>query len=394
VRAAVALASTLLASGQVDAAQRLLAGVDAADESVPVERRAALLSAQANAARMGNDPVRAQSLLHQAIGLLHAPEHVEARLQAQNLLAYTQHSLGDTAGAIATLEASLTEAEHAQLTVVLRTVLPNLTTLCTVDGQLDRAEAFLQRGMHALRYVDNPATMAALQGRLAELCLTRGDLGACIVAARECIRQYEANGGGTQDYAPWVMLAQIHWYAGAYACAGDIFATLPESPACAPGPAALAIVALKTRVARLPGARAADAARIAGELHALREAPDSAYPPGEADYWRAYALQAAGHHAESCALLETLADSELGLLQHPASLLALRQSGQRAQGLHDAALCREAREALASAPPLPALELASALGDRPRAAALVDALAASLADEPELADGLRRRWRA
>ena len=392
LRAVVALANAWLVLGQIGAAQRLLSKVDARDPDLAADRRAALLTAQANAARMGNDPARAQALLREATLLLQGPDQVEARLQAQNLLAHTQYALGDTAGAITTLEAVLAEAEHAQPTVVLRTVLPNLSTLCTVDGQLERAEAFLDRGMQALRYVDNPATLAALQGRLAELRLTRGDLGRCITAARESIRQYESNGGRTQDYAPWVMLAQIHWYAGAYRQAAEVFRRLPHSPACAPGPAAQAIAALKTRVARLPGASPAAAARIAGELRAMRDAPDSAFPPAEADYWCAYAMHIAGLHAQADALLQALPEAELGLLLHPASALALRLSCQRHLGVQDNGLRERARQVLAKAPPLAALELASALGDIRQVATLRDRLSRSLEAEPALARSLRRRW--
>lgn len=410
-RATVALANLWLASGQVEAAQRLLAAVNAGDAdgrraegepgpdgpwgdaTIGIEWRAALFSTQANAARMGNDARRAQSLLLEAIALLQASERLEARLQAQNLLAHTQHALGDTAGAIQTLEATLAEAERAQLTVVLRTVLPNLTTLCTADHQLERAEAFLQRGMHALRYVDDPATLAAMQGRLAELRLTRGDLGGCIRAARESIRHYEAHGGGSQDYAPWVMLAQIHWYAGDYAQAGRVFELLSASPAWVDGPAARAIARLKIQVARLPEATRDEAERVAQALWTLRDAPDSAYPAAEADYWRAYALATAGHHAEAESVLRDLPLAELGLLMHPASWLALRLSCHRALGMVDGALRAQAVGELAHAPLLAALELAHALGDERRVATHLNLLTASLGQADTLATGLRQRWR-
>jgi tetratricopeptide (TPR) repeat protein len=328
---------------------------------------------------------------------------LETRLQTQNLLAHVQHIAERTDDAIATLEQCLAEAERAQLTVVLRVVLPNLVTLCAATRQVERGRAFHERGIEALRFVDDLATQGTLQSRLGELCLAGGDLGAALRAAHASIAHYEINRGGSPDFAPWCMAALIHWFAGDHEGAAQVYRQLPDSSAWLPVPASHAIAALKIEAAALP--HGAD--RAAQALAALRVPPDAAYSQAEVDYWLAYALQAGGRHDEAAAVAAAIVPGELGLLMHRASLQALRLRIEVARGRVDAALIESTRAALADAPPLESLELGyalayacRALGDaggaqvaRAGVAKTLDRLAGSLEPEaPALAAGLRRRW--
>lgn len=408
-RAYAALATALLAAGQVDAARQALSGAPSHldDPAIEPTARAALLAARANAARLAQQPEQALPMFERALALLTAPADVDARLQTRNLLAHTQYMLGRADEAIATLEAVLAEAQQGHLTAVLRTVLPNLATLNTVHGRLPQARHYLERGMRELRSVDNPATHAALQLRLAELELTEGRLGAALAAARGSIARYEANGGGSQDYAPWVLCTLVMDFAGASLAAEQRMADLLRSPARAPGPGPEALVHLRTLVCRLTHATPAQAGQIADELLARRVAPDAAYPTTEADFWRAEALCRAGRAAEALALAQTLPETELGLLQHGAALWALRLRAARAAALLDDELPARAAAAWTGAPALPALDLATELmhahaarGETgasaawaARARSAADALARSLDGEPDLAADLLRRWR-
>jgi DNA-binding SARP family transcriptional activator len=403
-RAAAALAHLLLAAGQIGAAEQVLARIDA--DGIADDDRAMLLTASANAARLAGNAAGAQQLLSSAIELMRSPQRLEERLQARNLLAHTQQMRGDAAGARRTLEAALEEAERAQLTSALRTVLPNLVTLCAVEGQLDRAQAFLRRGMEALKFVDHPAVHAMLNSRLAEVLLRSGDLGGTLDAAECSMRHYETNRGGTQDYAPWIMAAQVHVFADDVQGALGLFDSLERSPARMPGPGTGALVQLKRLALRVRLAQGADAVALAQELERIRDAPDHAYRATEADYWRAQALLRAGAVEAAWALAGKLPAGELGLHLEEASLLALQLSCAAALGRVDAAQVDFAVEALAKAPPLPALELAHALLAAQRALGRhqaagpirgeigrrVDRLAATLSRQPELSQGLRRRW--
>lgn len=407
-RAVLALVSAMHGAGQLDAAARVLATIDIDDPAIDDVWRAGLITAAGNAARLGRDAPRALPLLQRAIELYRVAGRLEGRLHAQNMLAHVQFILGDAALATATLEATLEEALRAQLTVVLLNVLPNLSALCAATQQLDRAEAFLERGGQALRGIDHAATQAMLATHLAELRLARGDLGGVIHAAREAVRLYEINGGGSQNYAPWMALAVVQNVCGDYAGAEQVFEALAESPARASGPGVGALVRLKLLVQRLHVATPADALMLASEFEALREPPDAAYARAEADYWRAQALARAGRAGEARALIDALRidGHEIGLYLNADAVLALRLSCTAAEGSIPAALIEDARRALERASPLAALALASALWiacrtpeapvgaeeARRSLATKVDGLVASLGAFPELAQGLRRRW--
>jgi DNA-binding SARP family transcriptional activator len=407
MRAVSALATALLAAGRLEAAQEVLARGPADDEQLDPALRAGLLSAHANAARLARQPSRALPLLQRALALLQGSAHTEMRLQALNLLAHTQFMGGHAAEAIATLEGALAEAEQARLMPALRTVLPNLVTLHIQHGDLPRARRYLERGMRALRSVDNPATHAALHSRLAELEIHAGRLGAALRAARESIARYERNGGGSQDYAPWLLSGVVFDGAGVGDRTEALFASLLSSPARAPGPGPEALARLKTLAARVPHATPPQALAIADELLALREAPDSTYPASEADFWRARALHRAGRSAQALALAERLDDADLGVAQHGASLWALRLNAMAAAGPVAEVSLAGAETCWAQAPPLAALELAHALVAAHAANGKVAAaqhwaavtrqaaerLAASLEGEPELAAALLQRWR-
>ena len=407
LRSHLALAHARFASGRLDAADFALADAtalaEAEGDALTPPLRALLLRGLANAARLRQDPARAEPLLREAAQLLDGDAHLETRLQTLNLLAHVQHMGGRGEDAIATLEGCLADAERAGLTVVLRSVLPNLVTLCADAGQAERGRAFLERGVAALRFVDDDATRGAMQSRLGELSLTAGDIGAAWRAAGESIGHYEANGGGAPDYAPWCMRWSILLAAGADRAAEAIYRDLPQSPAWTETPASRAIRALKIEVTRIAG----DPAGAVERLLALREPPDAAYAASEADHWRATALLAAGRAGEAHAVAATVQPRDLGLLLHPASLAALRLRIAVARGevLPEAFDAAEAM--LAEAHPLPALELRAAIADahlsvgdvaaadaaRHACAQRAEALAATLAAvDPHLASGLAGRW--
>ena len=257
--------------------------------------------------------------------------------------------------------------------------------------------------MAALRLVDDDATRGTLQSRLAELSLTVGELGAVWRASGESIGHYEANGGGSADYAPWCMRWAILVAAGEDDAAEVIYRDLPQSPAWSETPASRAIRALKMEVAQIRR----DPAGAAERLLALREPPDAAYAASEADHWRATALAAAHRAREAGVVAAAMQPRDLGLFLHPASLAALR--------LRIAVACCEvqpesiaaAEAMLAEAHPLPALELLAALAEARRSAGdaaaadaarlecsrRAEALAATLAAiEPCVAAALAARW--
>ena len=272
LRSHLALAHARFANGRLGDADGALADAaalaEAEGDALAPPLRALLLRGLANAARLRQDPARAEPLLREAARLLDGDAHLETRLQTLNLLAHVQHMGGRGDAAIAILEGCLADAERAGLTVVLRAVLPNLVTLCADAGQAERGRAFLERGVAALRLVDDDATRAVLQSRLAELSLTAGDLGAVWRASGESIGHYEANGGGSADYAPWCMRWAILVAAGEDDAAEAIYRELPQSPAWSETPASRAIRALKMEVAHLGRDPSGAAERLLGVARA------------------------------------------------------------------------------------------------------------------------------
>ena len=150
LRSHLALVHARFANGRLGDADAALADAaalaEAEGDALAPPLRALLLRGLANAARLRQDPARAEPLLREAARLLEGDAHLETRLQTLNLLAHVQHMGGRGDAAIATLEGCLAEAERAGLTVVLRSVLPNLVTLCADAAQAERGRAFLERG--------------------------------------------------------------------------------------------------------------------------------------------------------------------------------------------------------------------------------------------------------
>jgi len=392
------LAFALGEAGRLEEAEQTLQAALDDGAALSDEQRAMLLRSLANVVRMSKENARAERLLHEAIALLTAPEQREARVHACNLLAFTQHVQGRPADAIATLEAALADADRLNFVNLQKTMLLNLVKLCMADGQLDRAQAHLEHGMVVLQHVDDLATQALLQSRRAELALLRGDLGQTIAAARRSIELYEANGGGSEDFWPWYLLARVYWHCDDRPAAVALYAGLAQSPARSA--AATPAAAVLTRAFTLPD----DSRRIAQELAAVRSDPDLLTDPDEVDFWRACALRAAGAHAEALALADGLAAAQFAV--HAVSLLALRLDLAVDLGAVSAELLAQGEALLPQAPPLEALALRAALvraavfsGDAMRAGQLaagqhqaLDTLAASLGHAPRLAESLRRRW--
>lgn len=403
-RAVAALANARLAMGRVDDARRVLDGLDAEDPRIEPDWRAVLLTARANAARLQNRPAEARPLLERVIAMLASPDQLDARLHAQNLLAHVQVMDGQPALALSTLQDVLQQAQRARLTMVLRAVLPNLATLCMHLGDLAAARGYLERAMLALQAIDNPATRAALSGRLAELRMATGDLGGALAAARQSMAGYEANGGGTTDYAPWVITAHVCLLSGVPRRAAREMSSLLQSPARSSGPGPRALVRLRRLAACVPQATPARARRLVALLLRVREAPDGAYLPAEADRWRAAALLRAGYQQAAWALARALPEAELGLFEAVPAVLALRLECVAAGVEPDAGLIDAAEAAARSALPLDQLMLLRALQGAheahgaaalardcaERRAALATRLAATLPDQPELAQALLR----
>lgn len=148
------------------------------------------------------------------------------------------------------------------------------------------------------------------------------------------------------------------------------------------------MVVLMINALQLP----AQAESVVAALETLKSNAREEVEPSEIDYWRAYALNAAGRHAEAGQLLDGLEPPQFVL--HPASLAALRLSARTGCDAVTPEDIESARQLLESAPPLEQLELldalvaesdrngqaATATNYRRAAAALVQRLEASLED--------------
>jgi hypothetical protein len=148
------------------------------------------------------------------------------------------------------------------------------------------------------------------------------------------------------------------------------------------------MVVLMINALQLP----AQAESVAAALETLKSNAREELEPSEIDYWRSYALNAAGRHSEAAQLLDGLQPPQFVL--HPASLAALRLSARTGCAAATPEDVESAQQLLESAPPLEQLELLDALvaetdrsGDtttakscRRVAATLVQRLANSLED--------------
>ena len=350
-------------------------------------QRARALRVRANIARSRLRPELAAQYLTEAIAILSETGEIEARAHAYNLLAFTQHVRGQRDAAIDTLELALADAQRAQSVAIQKTLLMNLAKLCTVAGDFPRAQLHLDTASEVLRFADDPATLALLASRRTELALQQGQLGTALNSARSSIAHYEANGGGSEDFWPWYLLARLLWHVGAREDAVAVFRDLPGSPAAA-GRRIDDMVVLMINALQLP----AQAESVVAALETLKSNAREEVEPSEIDYWRAYALNAAGRHAEAGQLLDGLEPPQFVL--HPASLAALRLSARTGCDAVTPEDIESARQLLESAPPLEQLELldalvaesdrngqaATATNYRRAAAALVQRLEASLED--------------
>jgi len=368
------------------------------DPAPTPSQRARALRVLANITRRRQRPAVAAGYLEEAIAILTRTGEIEARAHAYNLLAFTQHVGGQAGAAIATLELALADAQRAQSVAIQKTLLLNLVKLCTMASDFPRAQAHLDTATDVLQFAADPATLALLDSRRAELALLQGQLGRALSAARSAIAHYEANRGGSEDYWPWYLQGRLLWHIGANEAALAVYRNLAHSPA-ATGSDFKTMAALLTEAFQLP----AHADAVAVALQALRDDSGGAVEPGEVDYWRAYALNAAGHHAEAAAILAEIAPPQFVL--HPASLVALRLDALTASGADTDAAAAAAASQLDSAPPLEQIELLAALvsdserrGDtatagkyRKRARPLIERLATSLEDAALRGSLLERR---
>jgi DNA-binding SARP family transcriptional activator len=340
--------------GRFDEATDVLNQVLDGTPALSPSQRARALRVLANVERSRLQPERAAARLQEAIEILTRTGEIESRAHAYNLLAFTQHVRGQPAAAIATLELALADARRAQSVAVQKTLLLNLVKLATVAADFGRAEAHLDAVADLLRFAEDPATLALLATRRAELALLQGRLGPALTAARVAIVHYEDNRGGSEDFWPWYLQARLLWHVGANEAAIAVFRTLPESPAAA-GRQIGDVVELMVNALQLP----ANAAAVAAALEALKSSAGAGLEPGEIDYWRAYALQAAGEPQRALALIDGLDPPQFVL--HPASIVALRLAVHVAAKTDPASKAAAAQGLLASAPPLEQLELLEAL---------------------------------
>lgn len=351
------------------------------------------------------------SFSHDAEAAVHLEEAVvhyeaagdpEGRTRALNILAYTQFTSGRAADAIRTMDGLIAVADRMHSNSMLRNVLLNTVTYCLGAGEFDRAETLVSRAAEVLRDSEDAATQARLQIRLAEVNEAQGRIGDAVAAARRALALIEDNGGGLPDFWPWFLLARLLWRCGANEAATAVYGGLPASPAFLP--TARPAVALFTTVYRLPEAAAA----VLEALPGLEAGPGVMCKPELIRYYTAYALHALGRDRAALEVLapegRLLALSPFAL--HRSSPVALRLAIEASLGEVSAASVECATELLPIVPPFEALELRAALADaaqsegrledagrqRAEARSLIERLFASLADEPELAASLRRRW--
>ena len=189
------------------------------------------------------------------------------------------------------MDVALAQAERLNLVTVLRNTLTNFIAYLLPAGQVERAQAVHQRATQLFGLSQDPATQARLVIRECEIRTHLGDLGAALAAIGEAIALIERNSGGFPDFWAWHLRGRLQWWCGDYETPPAQYRSLRDSPAYLPtseAPIRLYSIAYSLRddpeVAR----------RAAHELAQLEPVPGMVRDRETIDFWRAYALIAAG----------------------------------------------------------------------------------------------------
>jgi DNA-binding SARP family transcriptional activator len=343
----------------------------------------------------------ARDHLRQAVELFREAGDIQRELRSLNILAYTEFQLRDTPRAIEIMDVALAQAERLNLVTVLRNTLTNFIAYLLPAGQVERAQAVHQRAMQLFGLSQDPATQARLVIRECEIRTHLGDLGAALAAIGEAIDLIERNLGGFPDFWAWHLRGRLQWWCGDYDTPPAQYRSLRDSPAYLPtseAPIRLYSIAYSLRddpeVAR----------RAASDLAELEPVRGMVRDRETIDFWRAYALIAAGEPAQALAILEpdgaVLVPTPFG--EHPGRYVALRVAARAALG-QDVEPLRTLTEQVRTVAPAPVhLELLAAWcraapsepSWRDDAQALARRLNDSLAVDPALQQRFRERWRA
>ncbi len=343
----------------------------------------------------------AREHLRQAVELFREAGDLRRELRSLYILAYTEFQLRDPQRAIEIMDIALAQAERLNLVTVLRNMLPNFIAYLLPAGQVERAQAVHQRALQLFRLSPDPATQALLAMRECEIRTYLGDLGAAVAAIGAAIALIERNSGGFPDFWAWHLRGRLLWWCGDYDTPPAQYLSLRDSPAYLPtfeAPIRLYSIAYSLRDE--PQA----ARRAANELAQLEPAPGMVRDREAIDFWRAYALTAAGEPAQALAILEPAgaAFEPTPIGEHPGRYLALRVTARAALGLDLEPLRALTGQVRAVAPAPVELELLAAWcraapsepSWRRDARALAQRLHDSLARDPDLQQRFRERWRA
>lgn len=342
----------------------------------------------------------AREHLRQAVQLFREAGDVQRELRALNILAYTEFTLGDTPRAIEMMDIALAQAERLNLVTTLRNTLTNFIAYLLPAGETERAKAVHERALQLLSFAEDEATQARLMIRECEIRTHDGDLGAALRAIREAIALIERNSGGFPDFWAWHLRGRLLWWCGDCRTPAALYRGLRDSPAYLP--TSETPIRLFSLAFALTG-DAQNAHATARALEDIEPATISVMCSRESiDFWRAYALVAAGDPAQALALLEPdggpLKPPAFG--EHPGRYLAVRVAARAALGREVDSLRADTDAVLRSAAAPVALELrvawASAMPGEPtwrnEARAIARQMRDSLADDPALQASFHQRW--
>ena len=373
----------------------------AASAARPPAFRAELHHGIANYFTSFGRDAEAREHLRLAVELFREAGDLQRELRSLNILAYTEFQLRDTARAIEIMDVALAQAERLNLVTVLRNTLTNFIAYLLPAGQVERAQAVHQRAMQLFGLTQDPATQARLAIREAEIRTFRGDLGAALVAIGEAIELIERNLGGFPDFWAWHLRGRLLWWCGDYETSPAQYRALRDSPAYLPtSEAPIRLYSIAYSLSDDPEI----ARRAANDLAQLEPVPGMARDRETIDFWRAYALIAAGEPAQALAVLEpagaALVPTPFG--EHPGRYLALRVAARAARGPEVEPLRALTGQVRAVAPAPVELELLAAWcraapsepSWRHAAQALARRLHDSLASHPTLQPRFRARWGA
>ncbi len=346
------------------------------------------------------DHEAAAANMHRAVELFTQTGAIELRARAYNLLAYLATHSGRADKGIALLERALADAEQAALVAIQKSVLLNLIKLTAGRNDGARADTFLQRATALLAEAGDPATRAQLASRESEVRRAQGRLSEALAAADRAIALFEENRGGSHDLWPWYQRAHLLWDLGDNEGALDVYRHLPQSPAWLPrSESALPFYLSAFRLPHAP-------AEVFKALSTLaRPAADDVVQRAELDYYLACCELLLDRPAAAFARTETLPTPTFTL--HDANVAALRLAAAARAGHALAPWIAAVEDLLPLAPPLEALELrraltaayshqrqpAQAADQRAAAQTLLQQLAASLADRPDLMTSFLARHR-